>query len=206
MEMSNRYLIMVNNVEEAHKLLKVLKENSDIKWRSGEQLGDKDKLNCTWWDENEEIYLVIKGNTIFWLDEKEYFIAPDDFLLYDLYDVDGFIDKIVNKMEKKLEIKNLGIVASDDKYGEKLLSFLDEFTGVKFNSGDNLISKDIAEQIKELKEKYPKDNLVFVVINSRMYVDIYIKDRLQMYKSAIGGEIYSSVREFLLSKDEWIKE
>ena len=76
MEMSNRYLIMVNNVEEAHKLLKVLKENSDIKWRSGEQLGDKDKLNCTWWDENEEIYLVIKGNTIFWLDEKEYFIAP----------------------------------------------------------------------------------------------------------------------------------
>ena len=206
MEMSNRYLIMVNNVEEAHKLLKVLKENSNIKWRSGEQLGDKDKLNCTWWDENEEIYLVIKGNTIFWLDEKEYFIAPDEFLLYDLYDVDGFIDKIVNKMEKKLEIKNLGIVTSDDKYGEKLLSFLDEFTVVKFNSGDNLISKDIAEQIKELKEKYPKDNLVFVVMNSRMYVDIYIKDGLQRYKSVMGGKIYSSVREFLLSKDEWIKE
>ena len=205
MEESNRYLIMVNDVKEAHKLLKVLRENSNIKWKSGEQLGDKDKLNCTWWDENEEIYLVIKGNKIFWLDEKEYFIAPDEFLLYDLYDVDGFVDKIANNMEKKIEVKDLAIIASDDKYGEKLLSFLDEFTAVKFNSGDSLTSKAMADIIKEYKDKYPKDNLIFVIKDNTMCVDVYCEEDLPMYEYLMGNAIiYDSVRKFLLYKDEWI--
>lgn len=206
MEGSNRYLIEANNIKEIRKLLKILKEKSNIRWESGEQLDDENILNSIE-DENGLVYLVIRGNTMFWLDEEGYFEAPEEFMLFDLYDVNSFINKIANNMEKKLEIKNLAIIASDDKYGEKLLNFLEEFTAVKFNSGDTLTSKAMAELIKEHKDRHPKNNLIFTINNNKMYIDVYYKENLPIYKTFIGGAtIYDSIREFLLCKDDWIKE
>ena len=107
-------------------------------------------------------------------------------------------------MEKKLEVKNIAIITSDDKYGEKLLKFLDEFTAVKFNSGEVLTSKNMGNIIKEYKDDNPKNNLIFIIKNNRMYADIYNEKDLPMYKTYADAKIYDSVREFLLCKDEWI--
>ena len=205
MEVSNRYLVKVNNIKEARKLLKVLKEKSNIKWEMGNQLDDEYVLNLIY-EETECIgYLAIRGNTIYWLEEEEYFEAPEEFVLFDLYYVDNFINKIVNNMKKGIEVKDLAIIASDDKYGEKLLNFLDEFTVVKFNSGDDLTSKAMADIIREYKDRYPKDNLIFVIRDNRMYTDMYYEEDLPMYKAFLNcDKIYDSVREFLLCKDEWI--
>ena len=205
MEVSNRYLVKVNNIKEARKLLKVLKEKSNIKWEKGNQLDDEYVLNLIY-EETEGIgYLAIRGNIIYWLDEDEYFEAPEEFKLFDFYNVNNFINKIANNMKKGIEVKDLAIIASDDKYGEKLLNFLDEFTAVKFNSGDALTSKAMADIIKEYKDRYPKDNLIFVIRDNRMYTDMYYEEDLPMYKAFLNyATIYDSVREFLLSKDEWI--
>ena len=205
MEVSNRYLVKVNNIKEAHKLLEVLKEKSNIKWERGNQLDDEYVLNLIY-EETECIgYLAIRGNTIYWLEEEEYFEAPEEFKLFDFYNVNNFIDKVVNNMEKKIEVKDLAIIASDDKYGEKLLNFLDEFTAVKFNSGDALTSKAMADIIREYKDRYPKDNLIFVIRDNRMYTDMYYEEDFPMYKAFLNcAKIYDSVREFLLCKDEWI--
>ena len=205
MEISNRYLVKVNNIKEARKLLKVLKEKSNIKWEKGNQLDDEYVLNLIY-EETEGIgYLAIRGNIIYWLDEDEYFEAPEEFKLFDFYNVNNFINKIANNMKKGIEVKDLAIIASDDKYGEKLLNFLDEFTAVKFNSGDALTSKAMADIIREYKDRYPKDNLIFVIRDNRMYTDMYYEEDFPMYKAFLNcARIYDSVREFLLSKDEWI--
>ena len=205
MEISNRYLVKVNNIKEARKLLKVLKEKSNIKWEKGNQLDDEYVLNLIY-EETECIgYLAIRGNTIYWLDEDEYFEAPEEFKLFDFYNVNNFINKIANNMKKGIEVKDLAIIASDDKYGEKLLNFLDEFTAVKFNSGDDLTSKAMADIIREYKDRYPKDNLIFVIRDNRMYTDMYYEEDFPMYKAFLNcAKIYDSVREFLLCKDEWI--
>ena len=205
MEVSNRYLVKVNNIKEARKLLKVLKEKSNIKWEKGNQLDDEYVLNLIY-EETEGIgYLAIRGNIIYWLDEDEYFEAPEEFKLFDFYNVNNFINKIANNMKKGIEVKDLAIIASDDKYGEKLLNFLDEFTAVKFNSGDDLTSKAMADIIREYKDRYTKDNLIFVIRDNRMYTDMYYEEDFPMYKAFLNcARIYDSVREFLLSKDEWI--
>ena len=207
MEISNRYLVKVNNIKEARKLLKVLKEKSNIKWEKGNQLDDEYVLNLIY-EETEGIgYLAIRGNIIYWLDEDEYFEAPEEFKLFDFYNVNNFINKIANNMKKGIEVKDLAIIASDDKYGEKLLNFLDEFTAVKFNSGDDLTSKAMADIIREYKDRYPKDNLIFVIRDNRMYTDMYYEEDFPMYKAFLNcAKIYDSVREFLLCKDEWISE
>ena len=207
MEVSNRYLVKVNNIKEARKLLKVLKEKSNIKWEKGNQLDDEYVLNLIY-EETEGIgYLAIRGNIIYWLDEDEYFEAPEEFKLFDFYNVNNFINKIANNMKKGIEVKDLAIIASDDKYGEKLLNFLDEFTAVKFNSGDDLTSKAMADIIREYKDRYPTDNLIFVIRDNRMYTDMYYEEDFPMYKAFLNcAKIYDSVREFLLCKDEWINE
>ena len=110
-------------------------------------------------------------------------------------------------MEKKFEVKDLAIIISDDKYGERLLPFLKEFTAVKFNSGEVLTSKERVDIIKRYKDMHSKDNLIFVIKDNRMYVDIYREGCLPMYEYFMGNAIiYNSIREFLLCADEWISE
>ena len=201
----NRYLIKVYNIKEARRLLKKLKDKSNIKWENGLELDNEYILNLIYGEVESVGYLAIRGNVSYWLDEEEYFQAPEEFKLFDFYNVNNFIDKIANNMEKKIEVKDLAIIASDDKYGEKLLNFLDEFTAVKFNSGDALTSKAMADIIREYKDRYPKDNLIFVIRDNRMYTDIYYEEDFPMYKAFLNcAKIYDSVREFLLCKDEWI--
>ena len=185
---TNRYLVKVNDNEEAFKLLKKMKAKSNIRWASGDELDDEDILD-----------------TIYNVDEDYYFKAPEEFSLFDLYDVNSFIEEVVDNMTKKLEVKDTAIITSDDKYGEKLLNFLDEFTAVKFNSGDTLTSKAMADLIKEYKDMHPENNLIFVIIDNRMYTDIYYEGDFLVYKTLLKCDrIYNSVREFLLCKDEWI--
>ena len=201
----NRYLIKVYNIKEARRLLNVLKDKSNIKWENGLELDNEYILNLIYGEVESVGYLAIRGNVSYWLDEEEYFQAPEEFKLFDFYNVNNFIDKVVNNMEKKIEVKDLAIIASDDKYGEKLLNFLDEFTAVKFNSGDALTSKAMADIIREYKDRYPKDNLIFVIRDNRMYTDMYYEEDFPMYKAFLNcAKIYDSVREFLLCKDEWI--
>ena len=201
----NRYLIKVYNIKEARRLLNVLKDKSNIKWENGLELDNEYILNLIYGEVESVGYLAIRGNVSYWLDEEEYFQAPEEFKLFDFYNVNNFIDKIANNMEKKIEVKDLAIIASDDKYGEKLLNFLDEFTAVKFNSGDALTSKAMADIIREYKDRYPKDNLIFVIRDNRMYTDMYYEEDFPMYKAFLNcARIYDSVREFLLCKDEWI--
>ena len=203
----NRYLIKVYNIKEARRLLKKLKDKSNIKWENGLELDNEYILNFIYGEAESVGYLVIRGNVSYWLDEEEYFQAPEKFKFFDFYNVNNFIDKVVNNMEKKIEVKDLAIIASDDKYGEKLLNFLDEFTAVKFNSGEVLTSKAMADIIKEYKDEHPKDNLIFVIRDNRMYTDMYYEEDLPMYKAFLNcDKIYDSVREFLLCKDEWINE
>ena len=110
-------------------------------------------------------------------------------------------------MEKKFEVKDLAIIISDDKYGERLLPFLKEFTAVKFNSGEVLTSKERVDIIKKYKDMHSKDNLIFVIKDNRMYVDIYREEDFPMYEYFMGNAIiYNSIREFLLCADEWISE
>ena len=204
---TNRYLVKVNDNEEAFKLLKKMKAKSNIRWASGDELDDEDILDTIYNVDDDVSYLVIRGNAVYWLDEDDYFKAPEEFLLFDLYDVNSFIEKVVDNMTKKLEVKDMAIITSDDKYGEKLLSFLDEFTSVKFNSGDALTSKAMADLIKEYKNIHPENNLIFVIIDNRMYTDIYYEGDFLVYKTLLKCDrIYNSVREFLLCKDEWISE
>lgn len=201
----NRYLIKVHNIKEARRLLKKLKDKSNIKWENGLELDNEYILNFIYGEVESVGYLAIRGNVLYWLDEEEYFQAPEEFKFFDFYNVNNFIDKVVNNMEKKLEVKNIAIITSDDKYGEKLINFLDEFTAVKFNSGEVLTSKNMKDIIKEYKDDNPKDDLIFVIKNNRMYVDIYYEEDLPMYKAFLNcDKIYDSVREFLLCKDEWI--
>ena len=203
----DRYLIKVHNIKEARRLLKKLKDKSNIKWENGLELDNEYILNFIYGEVESVGYLVIRGNVLYWLDEEEYFQAPEKFKFFDFYNVNNFIDKVVNNMEKKLEVKNIAIITSDDKYGEKLLNFLDEFTAVKFNSGEVLTSKNMEDIIKEYKDDNPKNNLIFVIKDNRMYVDIYREEDFPMYKAFLNcAKIYDSVREFLLCKDEWISE
>ena len=203
----NRYLIKVHNIKEARRLLKKLKDKSNIKWENGLELDNEYILNLIYGEVESVGYLAIRGNVLYWLDEEEYFQAPEEFKFFDFYNVNNFIDKVVNNMEKKIEVKDLAIIASDDKYGEKLLNFLDEFTAVKFNSGDALTSKAMADIIKEYKDEHPKDNLIFVIRDNRMYTDMYYEEDFPMYKAFLNcARIYDSVREFLLCKDEWINK
>lgn len=202
---TNKYLIQINDYEEAFELLKKIKAKSNIRWASGKELDDEDVLGAFYNVYDDVNYLVIRGNDVYWLDEDDYFQAPEEFSLFDLYDVNSFIEKVVDNMTKKLEVKDLAVIASDDKYGEKLLNFLDEFTAVKFNSGDTLTSKAMADLIKEYKYMHPENNLIFVIINNRMYTDIYYEGDFLVYKTLLKCDrIYESVREFLLCKDEWI--
>ena len=202
---TNRYLVKVNDNEEAFKLLKKMKAKSNIRWASGDELDDEDILGTIYNVDDDVSYLVIRGNVVYWLDEDDYFKAPEEFSLFDLYDVNSFIEEVVDNMTKKLEVKDTAIITSDDKYGEKLLNFLDEFTAVKFNSGDTLTSKAMADLIKEYKYMHPENNLIFVIIDNRMYTDIYYEGDFLVYKTLLKCDrIYNSVREFLLCKDEWI--
>lgn len=201
----DRYLIKVHNIKEARRLLKKLKDKSNIKWENGLELDNEYILNLIYGEVESVGYLAIRGNILYWLDEEEYFQAPEEFKFFDFYNVNNFIDKVVNNMEKKLEVKNIAIITSDDKYGEKLLNFLDEFTAVKFNSGEVLTSKNMKDIIKEYKDDNPKNNLIFVIKDNRMYVDMYREEDFPMYKAFLNcAKIYDSVREFLLCKDEWI--
>ena len=81
----DRYLIKVHNIKEARRLLKKLKNKSNIKWENGLELDNEYILNLIYGEVESVGYLAIRGNVSYWLDEEEYFQAPEEFKFFDFY-------------------------------------------------------------------------------------------------------------------------
>ena len=202
--MLNNFLVNMNGEgEKLIKLLDILNKRSGIKWASGHKLNDEACLAQVLIEING--YLIIQGNTLYWGDKEEVEEGMEEFEDFNKFNsIDEFIEEIVNKMEKKLEVKDMAIIASDDDFGEKLLAFLNEFTEVKFNSGHSLDDVIIREAMEFRIENEPKDTkFIFLIKDNKLFFDVYCPDEdYSMYTP----KTYDSVRDFLLCKDEWISE
>lgn len=202
--MLNNFLVNMNGErEKLIKLLDILNKRSGIRWASGHKLNSKACLVQALIEING--YLIIQGNTLYWGSKEEVEEGMEEFEDFNKFNsIDEFIEEIVNKMEKKLEVKDMAIIASDDDFGEKLLAFLNEFTEVKFNSGHSLDDVLVREAMEFRVENEPKDTkFIFLIKDNKLFFDVYCPDEdYSMYVP----KIYDSVRDFLLCKDEWISE
>ena len=202
--MLNNFLVNMNGEgEKLIKLLDVLNKRSSIRWASGHKLNSEACLAQVLIEING--YLIIQGNTLYWGSKEEVEESMEEFEDFNKFNsIDEFIEEIVNKMEKKLEVKDIAIIASDDDFGEKLLAFLNEFTEVKFNSGHSLDDEQVREAMEFRVENEPKDTkFIFLIKDNKLFFDVYCPDEdYSMYVP----KIYDSVRDFLLCKDEWISE
>lgn len=201
--MLNNFLVNMNGEEEKLiKLLDVLNEKSSIRWASGHELNNQFCLTQALKEING--YLIIQGNTLYWGDKEEVEEAIEEFEDFNRFnDIDSFIEEIVNKMEKKLEIKDVAIIASDDEFGEKLLAFLNEFTEVKFNSGHSLDDEFVREAMEYRIEDEPKDTkFIFLIKDNKLFFGVYYPDEdCSIYELP---KTYDSVRDFLLDFDNCI--
>lgn len=201
--MLNNFLVNMNGEEEKLiKLLDILNEKSSIKWASGHKLNSEDCLVEVLAEING--YLIIQGNTLYWGGKEEVEDGIEEFEDFNKFNsIDEFTEEIVSKMEKKLEVKDVAIIASDDDFGEKLLAFLNEFTEVKFSSGHSLDDELVREALEYRIENEPKDTkFIFLIKDNELFFDVYCPDKdYSMYKLP---KTYDSVRDFLLDKDEWI--
>lgn len=202
--MLNNFLVNMNGEgEKLIKLLDILDKRSSIRWASGHKLNSKACLAQVLIEING--YLIIQGNTLYWGSKEEVEEGMEEFEDFNKFNsIDEFIEEIVNKMEKKLEVKDIAIIASDDDFGEKLLAFLNEFTEVKFNSGHSLDDEQVREAMEFRVENEPKDTkFIFLIKDNKLFFDVYCPDEdYSMYVP----KTYDSVRDFLLCKDEWISE
>ncbi len=202
--MLNNFLVNMNGEgEKLIKLLDILNKRSGIRWASGHKLNSETCLAQVLIEING--YLIIQGNTLYWGSKEEVEEGMEEFEDFNKFNsIDEFIEEIVNKMEKKLEVKDMAIIASDDDFGEKLLAFLNEFTEVKFNSGHSLDDVLVREAMEFRTENEPKDTkIIFLIKDNKLFFDVYCPDKdYSMY----APKTYDSVRDFLLCKDEWISE
>lgn len=202
--MLNNFLVNMNGErEKLIKLLDILNKRSGIRWASGHKLNSEACLAQVLIEING--YLIIQGNTLYWGSKEEVEEGMEEFEDFNKFNsIDEFIEEIVNKMEKKLEVKDMAIIASDDDFGEKLLAFLNEFTEVKFNSGHSLDDVLVREAMEFRVENEPKDTkFIFLIKDNKLFFDVYCPDEdYSMYVP----KTYDSVRDFLLCKDEWISE
>lgn len=202
--MLNNFLVNMNGEgEKLIKLLDILNKRSGIRWASGHKLNSEACLAQVLTEING--YLIIRGNTLYWGGKEDVEDGMEEFEDFNKFNsIDEFIEEIVNKMEKKLEVKDMAIIASDDDFGEKLLAFLNEFTEVKFNSGHSLDDVLVREAMEFRTENEPKDTkIIFLIRDNKLFFDIYCPDEdYSMYTP----KTYDSVRDFLLCKDEWISE
>ena len=201
--MLNNFLVNMNGEEEKLiKLLDVLNEKSSIKWASGHKLNSEACLAQALTEING--YLIIQGNTLYWGDKEEVENDMEEFEDFNKFnDIDSFIEEIVNKMEKKLEVKDVAIIASDDEFGEKLLIFLNEFTEVKFNSGHSLDDELVREAMEYRTENEPKDTkFIFLIKDNKLFFDVYYPN--EDYSIYELPKTYDSVRDFLLDFDNCI--
>lgn len=200
--MLNNFLVNMNGEgEKLIKLLDILNKRSGIRWASGHKLNSEACLAQVLIEING--YLIIQGNTLYWGSKEEVEESMEEFEDFNKFNsIDEFIEEIVNKMEKKLEVKDIAIIASDDDFGEKLLAFLNEFTEVKFNSGHSLDDEQVREAMEFRVENEPKDTkFIFLIKDNKLFFDVYCPDEdYSMYVP----KTYDSVRDFLLCKDEWI--
>lgn len=201
--MLNNFLVNINGEEEKLiKLLDILNEKSSIKWASGHKLNNQSCLAQALTEVNG--YLIIQGNTLYWGDKEEVEDEIEEFEDFNKFNsIDEFIEEIVNKMEKKLEIKDVAIIASDDGFGEKLLAFLNEFTEVKFNSGHSLDDELVRESMEYRIENEPKDTkFIFLIKDNKLFFDVYHPN--EDYSIYELPKTYDSVRDFLLDFDNCI--
>lgn len=200
--MLNNFLVNMNGEgEKLIKLLDILNKRSGIRWASGHKLNSETCLAQVLIEING--YLIIQGNTLYWGSKEEVEEGMEEFEDFNKFNsIDEFIEEIVNKMEKKLEVKDMAIIASDDDFGEKLLAFLNEFTEVKFNSGHSLDDVLVREAMEFRTENEPKDTkFIFLIKDNKLFFDVYCPDEdYSMY----APKTYDSVRDFLLCKDEWV--
>lgn len=200
--MLNNFLVNMNGEgEKLIKLLDILNKRSGIRWASGHKLNSETCLAQVLIEING--YLIIQGNTLYWGSKEEVEEGMEEFEDFNKFNsIDEFIEEIVNKMEKKLEVKDMAIIASDDDFGEKLLAFLNEFTEVKFNSGHSLDDVLVREAMEFRTENEPKDTkFIFLIKDNKLFFDVYCPDKdYSMY----APKTYDSVRDFLLCKDEWV--
>lgn len=205
--MLNSFLVNMNGeVEKLIKLLDILNEKSSIRWASGHKLNNKACLAQVLTEING--YLIIQGNTLYWGGKEDVEESMEEFEDFNEFNtvfnsIDEFIEEIVNKMEKKLEVKDMAIIASDDDFGEKLLAFLNEFTEVKFNSGNSLDDELVREAMEFRIENEPKDTkFIFLIKDNKLFFDVYCPDKdYSMYELP---KTYDSVRDFLLDFDNCI--
>lgn len=201
--MLNNFLVNMNGEEEKLiKLLDVLNEKSSIRWASGHELNNQSCLAQALTEVNG--YLIIQGNTLYWGNKEEVEYDIEEFEDFNKFnDIDSFIEEIVNKMEKKLEIKDIAIIASDDEFGEKLLIFLNEFTEVKFNSGHSLDDELVREAMEYRVQDEPSDvKFIFLIKDNKLFFDVYCPD--EDYSIYGLPKTYDSIRDFLLDFDNCI--
>ena len=200
--MLNNFLVNMNGEgEKLIKLLDILNKRSGIRWASGHKLNSETCLAQVLIEING--YLIIQGNTLYWGSKEEVEEGMEEFEDFNKFNsIDEFIEEIVNKMEKKLEVKDMAIIASDDDFGEKLLAFLNEFTEVKFKCGHSLDEELVREDMEFRIEYEPKDiKIIFLIKDNKLFFDVYCPDKdYSMY----APKTYDSVRDFLLCKDEWV--
>lgn len=201
--MLNNFLVNMNGEEEKLiKLLDILNEKSSIKWASGHKLNSEDCLAEVLTEING--YLIIQGNTLYWGDKEEVEDGIEEFEDFNKFNsIDEFIEEIVSKMKKKLEVKDVVIIARDDDFGEKLLAFLNEFTEVKFSSGHSLDDELVSEAMEYRVQDEPSDvKFIFVIKDNKLFFDVYCPDEdYSMYELP---KTYDSVRDFLLDFDNCI--
>ena len=196
---------MGQDKEKIKEFLDVLTAYTNVKWRG-------DRFTPEGFFPNDEgefdidialdllnaYYFIIEDNILSWdNDEVIFYMSIDKFDLY--WDIDEAIKEI---KKGKINIRNVVIKATDDKYGNVLIDFLREFTNVTWRNGDKLEGADDGckgELIYEILRGIEGfEYLIFTIEDNKMYWDIdgYESKLKDDYKDYTW---YDSVAEFLKS-------